>query len=427
VSSATNDTRPSDIPGTLDDGILKGIRVLDIGQMVAGPFIATLLGDFGAEVIKVERPGGDPMRSGSRKVGSVPLWWTAEARNKKSLVIDLRTEEGRRIFIDLVKVSDVVVENLRPGVIEQLGIGQEVLMAANPRLILARVSGYGKTGPYSNKPGFGKAVEAMSSIVDLTGFADGPPTHPGFPMTDISTSIMGAFAVMLALYGRDSKGSGVGEIIDLALYETPLRMNSSLIPEFGKLGIVPTRAGNRQPTLQAFGNCYCAADGRWLSVSGGTLMGSLRILEAIDRADLIESIPLRTMDDVMENFSEIDSQIASWIAKHDAKYVVEQFTSVGAVAALVYNIKDVFEDPHIQSRENIVYVDDEEIGKVAVPGVVPRLERRPGRVVRRGPRLGEDTVSVLSETLGMSEERIFDLVQSGVIGVAKEVEQVKQS
>ncbi len=397
--------------------VLSGIRVLDIGHVLAGPLVATFLGDFGADVIKVEPPGGDPLRVLSSSVDSVPLWWAAEARNKRSIVIDLRTDAGRDLLLDLVGVSDVVIENFRPGVLERMGIGPERMFAANGRLILARVSGYGQTGPYSGRPGFGKAVEALAGVVDLSGFADGPPVHAGFPMADVSTAVMGAFAVMLALYGRDAKGSGsdTGEIIDLGIYETPLRMISSLIPEYDKLKLVPRRAGNRQPALKAFCNTYRAQDGRWVSINGATFTAAKKILDAVGGDASFEMLELKSMDDILEHFEEVDKAIAVWIAGHDADQVVEEFARAGAVAALVYNIEDVFGDPHIAARENIVRVEDELIGEVAVPSVIPRLEKSPGSIRRRAPRLGEDTDAVLGEFLGLSSTDIANLRAQRVV------------
>lgn len=404
---------------TDESGILKGVRVLDVGQMLAGPMIASLLADFGADVLKIEEPTiGDSLRRASRNVGSVPLWWTVASRNKRSVALDLRDEAGREILLQLVGSSNVLIENFRPGTLEKLDLGPEVLWSVRPDLIIVRVSGYGQEGPYADRPGFGKAVEAITGVVALTGEPTGPPMHTGFPMSDVATAVMGAYATVLALYGQAQEGEGVqnrGEIIDLAIYDTPLRMIDNVVVEYGSLGLVPSRAGNGQPSVIAFSNAYQAKDSKWVSVNGGTFPIFQRISEVVGMEDLLVSLQVTSMEDVVRYRDQFDERIREWVSSRDAADVVDQMSSSGAVAVRINTIADAFVDPHIQFRGNISRLHDEEAGDLACPAVVPRLARRPGRIRSRGPRLGEHTQEVLIEELGLSVDRIRELEDKGVL------------
>lgn len=410
------------LPG--GDSILDGVRVLDVGQMLAGPMIGSFLGDFGADVIKIERPlEGDPLRKASRFVGTVPLWWTVLARNKRSVSIDLQNPMGRELFLELVRSADVVIESFRPGTLEKLRLGPDELFKIRPELILVRVSGYGQTGPYADRPGFGKAVEALTGVVELTGYEDGPPLHTGFPMADVSTAVMGAFGVMLALYKRASgRAPDVygGEVIDLAIYETPLRMIDNVVVEYGALGVVPTRCGNRQPSVRAFSDAFLSRNGRWISVNGGTFRVLQRMFEAIGEPNGLERAGATDMESALGKMELISQKVGSWVGKHDGAEVVKEFSAAGAVAAQINGVEDLFQDPQIAVRENILRLVDESAGELACPGVVPRLTNYPGAVRTRGPRLGEHTAEVLTQTLGLSDEKISELRTSGAIGMADE-------
>jgi crotonobetainyl-CoA:carnitine CoA-transferase CaiB-like acyl-CoA transferase len=387
-------------------GPLDGVRVLDVGHALAAPMAATLLGDFGAEVIKVERPdGGDAMRKLGASKDGAPLWWKVAARNKKSITLNITVPEGKDLLERLVGHADVVVENYRPGTLERLGLGWDRLHALNPRLVMLRISGYGQTGPRRLQPGFGRAGEAMSGLVQLTGFRDGPPVHVGYSLADTVTGLMGAYAVMMALYWRAQ--SGEGQCIDLALYETLYRLIEWQVITYDQLGVVPSRDGNNFPfpLSSVLANVYRTRDDRWVTVSAATAVVVRRV------ATMLGLPPDADLSDVRS----IDRRLAAWIAERSLDDVLAAFERADAVAAPVFDMEMIARDPTYQARGGIVTVDDPELGPVRMQGVVPALSRTPGSVKWSGPELGAHNGEVYGELLKLSDVELDRLRQSRVI------------
>lgn len=387
-------------------GPLDGVRVLDVGHALAAPMAATLLGDFGAEVIKVERPdGGDAMRKLGASKDGVPLWWKVAARNKKSITLNITRPEGKDLLDRLVEHADVLVENYRPGTLERLGLGWDHLHALNPRLVMLRISGYGQTGPRRLQPGFGRAGEAMSGLVQLTGFKDGPPVHVGYSLADTVTGLMGAYAVMMALYWRTQ--SGEGQYIDLALYETLYRLIEWQVITHDQLGVVPVRDGNNFPfpLSSVLANVYRTRDDRWVTVSAATAVVVRRV------ATMLGLPPDADLSDV----KTIDRRLAGWIAERPLDDVLAAFERADAVAAPVFDMEMIARDPTYQARGGIVTVNDAELGPVRMQGVVPALSRTPGSVKWSGPPLGAHNDAVYGELLKLSGGELDRLRQSRVI------------
>jgi crotonobetainyl-CoA:carnitine CoA-transferase CaiB-like acyl-CoA transferase len=395
----------------LQKGVLEGIRVLDFGHALAGPFAATLLADFGADVLKVERPGtGDAMRDLGPEGPSGRAWWKSMGRGKRCLALDWKHPKSRPVIQKLVRVSHVLVESFRPGVLEKNGLGPETLHSWNPSLIILRVSGYGQSGPYSARPGFGKAAEALSGLCDLTGFPDGPPMHPGFPMGDMTTGLMGAYGVMLALYAIQ-KG-GLGQIIDMGIYEAPMRLIDYHVPvRTGTTGR-PRRNGNRQPMSFSPSGIYRTKDGKWITYSAATHSIARRVLTLIGAPELAA---LPSLTDISRFDDEIDRRMQAWVALRSTQEVMDQFSAAEAVAEMIYDVDDILADPHVQARQNIVEVDGD---PCKVINVVPRLSTTPGRVRWLGRDIGQDTVTILSELAGLAESEIAELVDSGSVYAA---------
>lgn len=397
------------------NGALDGLRVLDIGHVLAGPFSATMLGDMGADVIKVENPGGDNLRRLGPKKGGTSIWWKVAARNKRCVTCDMRTEKGQELIKKLVAQADVVIENFRPGTLEGWNLGWDVLHAVNPRLVMLRVSGYGQNNSSSRKPMFGRPSEALSGLAALTGFPDGPPVHAGFSLGDVTTAMMGAFGVMCALRRRDATGEG--QYVDLALYETPFRLIEWQVPLYDQLGIVATRVGNQFPLGLMVGNVYRTGDGRWLTMSAATeniIHALLGVVggEALQNDTRFNNPESRQTPD---NHAELDRLIAAWIAERPRQEVVDVFARAGAVIAPVYDVVDICNDPVYAERGAIVSVDDPELGPIRMPAAIPRLSATPGGVRWPGPALGAHNREVYGDLLGMSEQEIADLCAEKVV------------
>jgi crotonobetainyl-CoA:carnitine CoA-transferase CaiB-like acyl-CoA transferase len=398
------------------EGPLAGLRVLDIGHALAGPFAATLLGDFGAEVIKVERPGeGDAMRRLGPRKGGVALWWKAAARNKRSITLDFTKPLGRDILIELARRSDVLVENFRPGTLERHDLGWETLHELNPRLVMLRISGFGQTGPRSSQPGFGRIAEAMSGSAQLTGEPDGPPTHVGYSLADTATGLTGAFGAVVALLGRVRTGEGA--CIDLALYESLFRLIDWQVIAYDQLGSVPTRAGNAFPALLegVAAGVARSADGVWISYSAATDSVLARLIDLVAGEGALEDPRFADAEDRRLHVREVEAAAATWIAERSAAEVEEDFAAAQAVAGRVYDAEAIFEDPSYRERGDLVEVADEELGTVTMHGVVPHIGGQPERVHSTGPALGRDTCAVLGELLGLDSEEVERLREEGVV------------
>ncbi|MGE5668147.1 MAG: CaiB/BaiF CoA transferase family protein [Betaproteobacteria bacterium] len=395
------------------EGVLAGVTVLDFGHALAGPFAATMLADFGADVIKVERPGaGDAMRDLGPSGPTGPVWWKSMARGKRCLALDWKHPKSRPVIEKLVREAQVFVESFRPGVLERNGLGPDVLHSWNPKLVILRVSGYGQTGPYGARPGFGKAAEALSGLCDLTGFPDGPPTHPGFPMGDMTTGLMGAYGVMLALYAIQRGGSG--QVIDLGIYEAPLRLIDYHVPVRTGTDRHPKRNGNRQPMSFALSGVYRTKDGRWLTYSAATFPVAKRVLQLVGGPALAEDPRFTSLQAICEIDDEVDEKMKNWMAERTAEQVAQEFKAAEAVAEFIYDIDDILGDPHIRARKNIVEFEGE---RTKVVNVVPSLSATPGRIRWLGREIGEDTVAVLREVAGLGEAEIADLVSCKAVTV----------
>ena len=394
---------------------LAGVRVLDAGQVIAGPFVGQLLGDFGADVIKIERPGaGDPYRLyGPRKDG-VALGWTSMARNKRSVSLDLGKPAGIDLFKELARSCDVVIESFRPSTTERYGLTYDDLAAINPRLIVVLVSGFGQTGPYRDRAGFGTLAEAMSGFAAMTGEADGPPLLPQFPLADSVAALYAAFGTMNALYWRDVRGSGRGQLIDVSLIEPLFSVLGPIATNFDQLEELPQRLGSRNG-VNAPRNVYRAKDGRWIAIAASVQEIARRCFAAIGRPELIEDPRFATAKDRVAHVEEVDSIVADWVADRTRDEALSTLVDAGVAAAAVMDVRDLFEDPHVAARDMIPRVEHKQLGSVRMHGVVPRLSGSPGAIRSPGPEVGEHTDEVLRELLDISDERLAQLRADQII------------
>ncbi len=394
---------------------LEGVRVLDIGTLLAGPWGATLLGDFGAEIIKVEQPDtGDALR-GTPKNGQAgsPLHWLIDARNKKSVTLNLRMAEGQALLKDLVKKSDILFENFTPGTLEKWGLGWGELKIINPRLIMVRVSGYGQTGPYAKRPGYDRIALGFSGYMYPTGFADRYPVRPAFPTADYNTATFGAYAAMLALYERDANG-GDGQMIDLALYEAPFRITSSLVAGWQKHGQNRERVGNRNPGFAPAGT-FMTADGRYVQIAAGGDNVWRRFAEVIGGDELAQDARYRRSRDRIEKADELEERVGEWVGARTFDEVEAVLVAAGVPVGGIYRAQDIAQDPHYRARESLIDVEDAEQGPVSMPGIVPKLSGTPGEVAWTGPKLGAHNEEIYRDLLGKSDEEMVALGERGVI------------
>jgi crotonobetainyl-CoA:carnitine CoA-transferase CaiB-like acyl-CoA transferase len=397
-------------------GPLHGIRVLDVSTVYAGPITAMLLGDYGADVLKIELPVGDPARThgwsapgpdGSRH----GLWWKVIARNKEAMTLDVRTPEGREILLRLVSDADVMTENFRPGVLEGWGLGPEVLHAANPGLVLLRTTGFGQDGPYARRRAFGSLAEAMTGFAHLTGQPDGPPTLPPFGLADGVAGITGAFAVLTALRARDA-GHG-GQVIDMSLYEPLLGIMGPAPSAHDQLGVVPRRQGNRSRN-SAPRNTYLTRDGHWVAVSSASTSVAARVVRLVGRPELADEPWFSSAHERVRHVDELDGAVQEWVAARDLDEVVAGFEEVGAALFPVYDVAQLLADPQVKARDSVTTIDDEDLGPLRMQNVWFRLDRTPGRVRFGGRRLGQDTEAVLAR-LGFGTVEIAALRTAGVV------------
>ncbi|MGP4114752.1 CaiB/BaiF CoA transferase family protein [Streptomyces sp. 4N509B] len=404
----------SGAPHAAPDGpaALAGLRVLDLATLFAGPLAATLLGDFGAEVIKVEHPRRpDPSRGHGPSKDGVGLWWKLLGRNKRTMTLDLSTPGGRDVLLRLAATADVVVENFRPGTLERWGLGWEELSAANPRLVLARVTGFGQTGPAARRPGFGTLAEAMSGFAAITGEPDGPPTLPPFGLADSIAALTTAYAVMTALAGRERTGRG--QVVDMAIIEPILTVLGPQPVWYDQLGYVQPRTGNRS-TNNAPRNTYRTADGRWVAVSTSAQSIAERVMRLVGRPEVTEEEWFATGTGRAAHADELDAAVASWIARRDRDEVVAAFEKAEAAVAPIYDVRDVMADEQYRALGSITEVPDEELGTVRMQNVLFRLSQTPGAIRWAGRPHGADTEAVLGE-LGLREQEIAGLRREGAL------------
>ncbi|HEU4492560.1 MAG TPA: CoA transferase [Rubrobacteraceae bacterium] len=394
---------------------LGGVRVVEMGSLLAGPFCGQLLGDFGAEVIKVEPPGkGDPMREwGRHRKEGHTLWWPIIARNKKSVTLNLREAEGQELARKLIETADVLVENFRPGTMERWGLGYEDLSRSNPGLVMVRVSGYGQTGPYKDQAGFGSIGEAMGGIRHVTGFPDRPPPRVGISLGDSLAATFGALGAVAALYNRDARG-GRGQVVDVAIYEAVLALMESTIPEYALTGHIRGRTGAILPFV-APSNTYPTSDGDYVVIGANADTVFRRFAKALGHPEWAESDRYATHNARGENQEELDELISAWTGERSAEEVLEVMRESSVPAGKLFTAQDMLSDEHYAARENIVEVEDPDIGPFPMQNVVPRLSETPGRVRWTGPKLGQHNHEVFRDALGMSEEKLDGLRERGIV------------
>jgi formyl-CoA transferase len=397
----------------MNNQILSGIRVLELGQLIAGPFAAKTLADFGAEVIKVETPGdGDPLRKWRLLHNGTSVWWQAHSRNKQSVCIDLRSKEGQLLVRRLAESADVLIENFRPGTLEKWGLGWEELHAANPRLIMLRVSGYGQDGPKRDEPGFAAIAEAMGGLRYLTGEPGRVPVRAGLSLGDTVAGLHGAMGVLLALYQRDARG-GEGQMIDVALYESVFNLSESLLPEYSAFGAVRQPAGGALPGI-APSNAYRCAAGEYVLIAGNGDSIFKRLMNLIGRADLADDPGLAKNDGRAKRADELDAAIEAWSSALPIDDVLEHLKKAAVPSGRIYSAKDIAEDQHYRARAVIETVRSADGLEVEVPGVMPKMSGNPGAIRFRAPVLGEHTDQVLA-TAGLDPAEIASLKSRGVI------------
>lgn len=401
---------------TESEGPLAGVRVLELGTLIAGPFATRLLADVGAEVIKVEAPGrGDPMRQwGAAQENGRSLWWPIQARGKKLITLDLRSARGQELCRELAAQCDVLVENFRPGTMERWGLGPDALAAVNPGLVYARVSGYGQTGPYSTRGGFASAGEAMAGLRHLGGFPGEAPPRTGLSLGDSLSALFATIGILTALFERET-ASGEGQVIDASILESCFAMLESVAPEYDRLGAVRqptgTRIANNAPS-----NIYRSRDGRWMVIAANSDNLWPRLAQAMERPELADDARFATHDARSRHEDELDEIIGAWAAERDAARIDAVLDAAGVVCGPVNTIADVFADEHVQARGMLVPVHDEELGEIRGPGVFPKLSRTPGRQEFRSSwTAGADTAAVLGELLGLDERACDALAGEGII------------
>jgi len=394
---------------------LEGVRVVEMGSLLAGPFCGQLLADFGAEVIKIEPPGkGDPMRVWGRhqKEGRT-LWWPIIARNKKSVTLNLREQEGQELARKLISEADVLVENFRPGTLEKWGLGYEKLKSLNPGLVMVRVSGYGQTGPYSGRAGFGSIGEAMGGIRHVTGFEDQAPPRTGVSLGDSLAATFGALGALTALYHREAHG-GEGQVVDVGIYEAVLAMMESTIPEYVLADNIRGRTGTVLPFV-APSNIYPTKDDDYVLIAGNADTVFTRLAKAVGHPEWAEEDRYATHHARGENMAELDEKISAWTRERSVEEVLDAMAEAGVPSGKVFTAKDMVEDEHYAARENVVTVEDPEIGAFPMQNVVPRLSDTPGEVRWTGPTLGQHNEEIYGDVLGLDAKELAELQERGTI------------
>lgn len=406
---------PTSSSGSGFGGPLAGLRVIETGVLLAGPFCARLLADFGAEVIKIEPPGeGDPMRTTGQALSEgKSLWWPSIARNKKCITLNLRASEGQELLRKLVAQADVLVENFRPGTFEGWGLGYDTLHQLNSGLVFTRVSGYGQTGPYRGKPGFAAVAEAFGGLRHLVGFPDRPPCRVGISLGDSLAGLFAALGTLMALYHRDVNG-GQGQVVDTALYEAVFALLEGTLTEYDQTGFVRARTGTLLPGF-APSNLYPCSGGQWIVIAANTDGLFRRLCTLMEREELVRDPRFAAQVVRGQNRVAIDESITAWTADQDLATLLSRLEAATIPAGPVYSIADIVEDPHFQSRDMFLTLHDRLLGAIRMPGIVPKLSETPGEARSTGPGLGEHNQEVYGRVLGLSVREIAALATRGVI------------
>lgn len=392
---------------------LSGLKVLELGQLIAGPFAAKTLADFGAEVIKIEQPNsGDPLRKWRMLKEGTSVWWQVQSRNKRSLSLDLRSKEGQALVRQLADEADVLIENFRPGAMEGWGLGPDDLMARNPKLIVLRISGYGQTGPYRNRPGFGVIGEAMGGLRHLTAEPGRVPVRVGVSIGDTLAALHGVIGILLALQHRHATGKG--QVIDVALYEAVFNCMESLLPEYSAFNAVRGPAGSALPGI-APTNAYKCKDDAYALIAGNGDSIFKRLMGLIGREDLANDQALADNAGRVARVEELDKAIGEWTSQHSVEEVLDALDSASVPAGRIYTVADIAADPHYAARGMLQQIKLDDGSEMTVPGIVPKLSATPGTHRRNAPELGQDTDDILKE-IGLSATQIQKLKESGIVG-----------
>ena len=394
-------------------GALAGLKVVELGQLIAGPFAAKTLADFGADVIKIEPPGvGDPLRQWRLIKDGTSVWWQVQSRNKRSLALDLRQSEAQAIVRKLVSEADVLIENFRPGAMESWGLGPDALLELHPGLIMLRISGYGQTGPYKDKPGFGVVAEAMGGLRHLSAEPGRLPVRVGVSIGDTLASLHGVIGILMALHEKQK--SGLGQVIDVALYEAVFNCMESLLPEYSAFGSVRGPAGSALPGI-APSNAYLCKDGKCALIAGNGDSIFKRLMMAIGRDDLADDPALTDNAGRVKRVEEIDAAIGAWTSKLNVTEVLAVLDQAAVPAGRIYTVEDIAADPHYLARGMLAEVSMSDGSLLKVPGMVPKLSRTPGQHRRNAPSLGQDTDAVLLG-LGITTDQISEMRKRGIVG-----------
>jgi len=393
-------------------GCLSGIKVLELGQLIAGPFTGKTLADFGAEVIKVETPvTGDALRKWRLLKNGTSVWWQVQSRNKNSISLDLKTPEAQNIIRSLVKECDVLIENFRPGTLEEWGLDPKDLMSINPKLIVLRISGYGQTGPYRDRPGFGVVAEAMGGLRHLTAEPGRVPVRVGVSIGDTLAALHGVIGILLALHERHQ--SGLGQVIDIALFEAVFNCMESLLPEYSAFGEVRQAAGSALPGI-APSNAYLCKDGSYVLIAGNGDSIFKRLMNAIGQSEMANNPEYADNTGRVKHIVLIDQVIGDWTILHDVADVLNILEAAKVPAGKIYTAADIANDPHFIAREMILSQKEDDGSELLVPGIVPKLSRTPGAIHRKAPEIGQDNEKVLKD-IGLSDEQINALYEKGII------------
>jgi crotonobetainyl-CoA:carnitine CoA-transferase CaiB-like acyl-CoA transferase len=401
-------------PATASTGPLAGLKVIEICSTIAGPACARLLADFGADVIKIEPPEGDPVRQMGQHVGDVSLYAASILRNKRSIALDLKNPQGRALAAELIARADILVENNRPGVMERLGLGYEALSARNPGLVMVRISGYGQSGPYAERPGYGAICEAVGGVRHMTGDPDRPPARVALATTDYLSSVYAAFGAMTAIHARTKTGRG--QVVDVALYEAAFTQMEPVVPAYEKLGQVPMREGANLPSM-APNSSYPTRDGGWVLIAANSQPTWRRLVALMRQPALLTDPRFETIQarGKPENMKAIDALIAEWTRGFDAAPLEALLREGEVPTTRVYTIADIYADPHFQARAMLQQVPHATLGHTTQSGVVPRLSATPGVIHHTGPDLGADALDILQNDLGLAQDAIEPLLASGAV------------